>query len=51
MFVDRSVVADNTVIINYDGADATVVISGNLADYVTASVEGAHVSIAQSDAV
>lgn len=40
---------DNTVVITYDGNNATVNIAGNIARYVNASVTGAGVSIDQSD--
>lgn len=44
-------VTDNIVTVSYSGNVASVTISGNVAQYVTASVDGAHVSITQSDAV
>lgn len=43
--VDDSNVSDNTVAVNYGGSSAKVVISGNLAPYVTAEVTGAHVKV------
>ena len=49
MTVDNSEVTDNTVNVIYDGTSASVVISGNVAQYLTPTVDGAHVSIAQSD--
>ncbi len=51
MWVDDSVVEDNVVTIVYDGASASVSIAGNIAQYVDATVAGAHVSIIQSDLV
>ena len=39
----------NTVNIVYNGASATVTAAGNVAAYVTATVSGAHVTIAQSN--
>lgn len=39
----------NTVNIVYNGASATVTTAGNVAAYVTATVSGAHVTIAQSN--
>ena len=44
-------VAENTVSIVYDGASASVIVAGNIAPYITASINGAHVSIEQSDEV
>ena len=49
MTVDNSEVTDNLVAVSYDGSTAAVTIAGNVAQYVTPSVSGAHVSIAQSD--
>ena len=51
MYVDNSTVTDNTVNIEYNGTEATVTVAGNIAQYVTPVVEGAHVSITQSDNV
>lgn len=51
MYVDNSTVTDNTVNIVYNGTEATVTVAGNIAQYVTPVVEGAHVSIMQSDNV
>ena len=51
MYVDNSTVTDNTVNIVYNGTEATVTVAGNIAQYVTPVVEGAHVSITQSDNV
>lgn len=45
------VVEDNTVLVDYSGASALVSIAGNIRDYVTAEVSGAHVSIDQSKEV
>ena len=47
--VDKSEVTDNTVSIAYNGTSATVTVAGNVARYLTPTVSGAHVSIAQSD--
>ena len=49
MFVNDAVVKDNRVSVVYDEASATVVVAGNVAKYLTVSVSGAHVDIAQSD--
>lgn len=48
LYVDESEVADNTVSVAYSGTQAVVTISGNIADYVTAAVDGAHVRLVQS---
>lgn len=48
MYVDNSSVTDNMVSVEYSGDEATVTIAGNVARYVDASVEGAHVSLKQS---
>ena len=42
-------VTDNLVTVAYDGATATVTVAGNVAQYVTPTVSGAHVDIAQSN--
>ena len=47
MTVDDSEVADGTITVNYDGASASVMVAGNIAQHVTPTVCGAHVSIAQ----
>ncbi len=49
MTVDNSEVTDGTIAVSYDGSTASVTIAGNVAQYVTPTVSGAHVSIAQSD--
>lgn len=49
MTVDDATVKDNAVSITFSGTTATVVISGNIAPYVTATVNGAHVSIEQTN--
>lgn len=48
LYVDNSEVTDNTVTVSYVGDHAKVVIAGNVAAYVNATVEGAKVSIEQS---
>ena len=47
MTVDDSEVTDNLVSVEYGASSATVYVSGNVAQYVDASVDGAHVSIYQ----
>ena len=49
IFIDGSEVADNTVDIGYDGSEATVRVAGNVAQFVDATVSGAHVSISQTN--
>ena len=49
MTVDDSSVADGTIAVNYSGTAASVTVAGNVAQYVTPTVSGAHVSIVQSD--
>jgi len=48
MYVDATEVTDNTVSVTYDGTTARVLVAGNVAQYVAATVSGAHVSIVQS---
>ena len=49
MTVDNTKVTDNLVSIVYSGSSATVTVAGNVAQYVTPTVSGAYVSIAQSN--
>ena len=49
MVVDKSKVVDNQVTVTYNGTSAKVTVAGNVAQYLTPVVSGAHVSIAQSD--
>lgn len=51
MYVDNAEVTDNTVAVTYSGSSAQVTVAGNVAQYVTPTVAGAHVSISQSDDV
>ncbi len=51
MYVDNSTVEDNTVSVTFDGTTAKVVVAGNVAQYVTPTVDGAHVSIVQASTV
>ncbi len=51
MYVDNSSVSDNTVSVSYSSTTATVTVAGNVAQYVTPTVTGAHVSIVQSSEV
>ena len=43
--------SDNTVEVAYNGTSATVSVADNIAQYLTVTQEGAHVSIAQSSDV
>ena len=47
--VDKSEVTNNLVRVEYNDATASVYVAGNVAQYVTPTVSGAHVSIAQSN--
>lgn len=49
MTVDYTSVTDNTVEIGYNGSTATITVAGNVAQYITITQEGTHISIAQSD--
>ena len=49
MYVDDAVVVDNSVSVVYNESSASVTVAGNVAKYLTVSVSGAHVNIAQSD--
>ena len=49
MAVVETAVINNTVSIDYDGTTASVVVAGNVAQYVSTTVEGAHVTIIQSN--
>ena len=49
MTVDETSVTDGTIAVSYDGSTASVTVAGNVAKYVTPTISGAHVSIAQSD--
>ena len=51
MYTDETAVSDNTVNVSYNGDAALVYVAGNIAQYVTATVTGAHVSIVQSSSV
>lgn len=42
---------NNTISITYNDSIATVVVSDNIAQYITPTISGAHVSIAQSSDV
>lgn len=49
--VANSEIDDNNVVVEYEGASAYVSIAGNIAKYVTATINGANVTITQSDEV
>ena len=51
MYVDDAAVSEGTVAVDYDGSAATVRVSGDVARYVSISVDGGHVSIIQSEEV
>ena len=49
MYVDETAVTDNLVTIAYSGTSASLTVAGNVAQYVTPSLGGAHVTIVQSN--
>lgn len=49
MFVDETEVVDNLVSIAYNNSSASITIAGNVAQYVSPTINGAHVTIAQSN--
>ena len=49
IYVDESEVTDNEVAVTYNGTNATVTVAGNVAQYITPTISGAHVSIVQSN--
>ena len=49
MSIDNTEVKNNAVSISYNGATATVTVAGNVAQYVTPTVNGAHVAIEQTN--
>ena len=49
--IDESTVTDNTVNVSYNGSEAQVIIAGNIAQHVSATVSGAHVSITQGEGI
>jgi hypothetical protein len=51
MYTDDTAVTDNTVSVKYNGSEALVSVAGNVAQYVSATVSGAHVTIEQSSSV
>lgn len=51
IYIDATTVVDNTVSVAYNGTQAHVTVSGNIARYVDVSVSGAHVTIDQSSEV
>ena len=51
MYVDETAVKDNSVSVVYNESSARVTVAGNVAKYLTVSVSGAHVNVAQSEDV
>ena len=49
MTVDDSEVENNRVTVEYESSSAKVYVAGNVAKYVTPTINGAHVTIAQSN--
>ena len=48
MYLDDTEVTDNLITVTYNGNSASVVVAGNVAQYVEPTLSGAHVSIVQS---
>lgn len=51
ILADNREIADNTVTVTYSGSSARVDVAANIAEYVSATVAGAHVGIVQSSDV
>ncbi len=49
MYIDETPVTDNMVYVDYDCTTAQVRVAGNIAQYIDATVTGAHVAITQSE--
>ena len=49
MTVDNTTVTNNLVSVSYNGSTATVYVAGNVAQYISATVSGAHVTIFQTN--
>lgn len=49
--VNEDAISANTVLITYSGQSAIAKISGDIAQYIDVNIEGAHVTITQSDEV
>ena len=49
MKVDDSSMSDDSVSVVYDGASAKIYVAGNIAQYLTPAVSGAHVNIAAAE--
>ena len=47
--IDMTSVADNTVSVSYNDTEAQVLVAGNVAQYITAEVQGAHVKVVQDN--
>ena len=51
IYIDDSSFDDNNIKVVYSGDEATVTIAGNIAKYMTTIIDGAHVSMVQSEDV
>jgi hypothetical protein len=49
VYVDGTMVKDNTVIVTYSGTSAAVSVAGNVAKFIVPTVSGAHVTMAQGN--
>lgn len=51
IYFDNTPVTNNTVTVTYNGTEAHVVVAGNVAQYVTPTISGAHVTLVQDSLV
>lgn len=51
IYIDNNKVEDATVRVIYNGDEAKVIVAGNIAPYLTTTVNGAHVSIIQDSSL
>jgi len=51
IYIDDTEVEDNTVGVTYSSSSASIVVAGNVAQYINATLSGAHVTLEQSDAL
>lgn len=51
IYFDNTPVTNSTVTITYNGTEAHVVVAGNVAQYVTPTISGAHVTLVQDSLV
>lgn len=51
IYFDNTPVTNNTVTVTFNGTEAHVVVAGNVAQYVTPTISGAHVTLVQDSLV